>query len=160
MGIVLMVTSFSFAQSLDQEEIFVEQYIENALSKYDQNKKNDILNNADQKLSTLIRSLPVNHPNKDILMLIHTVVKKLVIEFSASEPEVIIQNTTVSNARDTSPQEIELTNKQQELLDLINKTRLNNGLDAVTINPILLELAQGHADEMAENKYFSHANLA
>ncbi len=161
-GIVSICLSFSllmsqsFASSAEQE--YVEQYIENALSKYDNNKRNTILNNADEKLSTLIRSMPSGAANKDILMLIHTVVKGMILNIISSE--IVIEEANNQKPALVDSSDFELSNKQQELLDAINKVRVDNGLWPVFIQNTLQWLAQWHLDETVEHNYFAHTNLA
>ena len=119
-----LLLSQSYASSAEEE--YVEQYIENALSKYDNNKRNTILNNADEKLSTLIRSMPSGAANKDILILIHTVVKSMILDVINSE--IIVDEANNQNTPSVDLSDLELTNKQQDLLNAINKVRVENGL--------------------------------
>ncbi|HBB02778.1 MAG: oligopeptide ABC transporter substrate binding protein [Candidatus Peregrinibacteria bacterium GW2011_GWF2_38_29] len=52
-----------------------------------------------------------------------------------------------------------LTDAQNKFLTWTNTARQNLGLQVVSINTKLNELAQKHSDDMAINKYFSHINL-
>ena len=44
-------------------------------------------------------------------------------------------------------------------LQLLNELRVENGLNQLRLEPLATELALAHAQDMAENEYFSHWNL-
>lgn len=46
--------------------------------------------------------------------------------------------------------------KAQEILNLVNEERSSRGLSALTLDSSLNEVAQLKAEDMAENRYFSH----
>ncbi|WP_406670662.1 CAP domain-containing protein [Methanolobus sp. ZRKC4] len=46
--------------------------------------------------------------------------------------------------------------EEQQMLDLINDERLSYGLESLTLNPVLTQVARDHSKEMIENDYFSH----
>jgi uncharacterized protein YkwD len=48
---------------------------------------------------------------------------------------------------------------RSQLLTLLNKDRSDNGLSALELDPLLCTVAQGHAQDMIDNNYFSHYNL-
>ncbi len=48
----------------------------------------------------------------------------------------------------------------QNIIDLTNQTRANLGLSALQINNLLMQAAQNKANDMAQNKYFSHTSPA
>ncbi len=48
----------------------------------------------------------------------------------------------------------------QEVLDLVNEERLAEGLDSLVLNESLVQVAQEYACEMAEERFFSHENVA
>jgi uncharacterized protein YkwD len=45
------------------------------------------------------------------------------------------------------------------VLRLVNVERANAGCAAVTVNPVLAEVARAHSQDMADNAYFSHTSL-
>jgi len=47
----------------------------------------------------------------------------------------------------------------QEMLDLVNELRADNGVDPVILNVNLNTAAFNHSDDMARNNYFSHTGL-
>ncbi|AEH61006.1 SCP-like extracellular [Methanosalsum zhilinae DSM 4017] len=49
--------------------------------------------------------------------------------------------------------------EQQQMLDLINSERAENGLDPLVFNPLLNEVATEHSKEMIEKNYFSHSSF-
>lgn len=51
---------------------------------------------------------------------------------------------------------VEYAAEEQQMLDLINKERAVNGLEPLTFNAILNEVASEHSKEMIEMDYFSH----
>ena len=55
---------------------------------------------------------------------------------------------------------VNLSSSREDLLDLVNESREDHGLDPIILNGELNDLAQGHSDDMAENDYFSHYNLS
>jgi uncharacterized protein YkwD len=54
---------------------------------------------------------------------------------------------------------LNLTSARQEMLNLINKSRLEHGLQSVTLSSEINPIAQNHSQDMADNNYFSHINL-
>ncbi|WP_164997798.1 CAP domain-containing protein [Methanolobus psychrotolerans] len=46
--------------------------------------------------------------------------------------------------------------QEQQMLDLINNERLNYGLEPLSFNPVLTQVAREHSKEMIEEDYFSH----
>ena len=51
-----------------------------------------------------------------------------------------------------------LTADEQEVFDLINQQRINNGLSALVINQELQAVARDKAQDMVDNNYFSHTS--
>ena len=47
----------------------------------------------------------------------------------------------------------------QEMLDLVNELRANNGVSQLVLNDRLNIAAYDHSDDMARNDYFSHTGL-
>jgi uncharacterized protein YkwD len=48
----------------------------------------------------------------------------------------------------------------QDILVLTNAERSNAGLGSLTLHPLLNQAAQAHAQDMADNSYFSHTGLS
>lgn len=55
---------------------------------------------------------------------------------------------------------INLENFRTELLNLINNSRQEHGLNPVELSTEINVVAQNHAQDMANNNYFAHVNLA
>lgn len=53
----------------------------------------------------------------------------------------------------------DLNNERTKLLDLINQSRTDHGLNPVAMTTQLNTLAQNHSDDMVANHYFSHYDL-
>jgi uncharacterized protein YkwD len=53
----------------------------------------------------------------------------------------------------------ELSDLEQDMLEAINAERAAEGLPALTVDPVLTELARGHAQDMIDRNYFSHVTL-
>lgn len=51
-----------------------------------------------------------------------------------------------------------INSDEQEVFDLINKQRINNGLSALKFDSELQRLAKIKAQDMVENNYFSHTS--
>ncbi|TFL16593.1 CAP domain-containing protein [Jannaschia formosa] len=47
---------------------------------------------------------------------------------------------------------------RRHALDLVNETRAEAGLPALTLAPVLTEAAQDHADDMAERDFYAHVS--
>lgn len=47
----------------------------------------------------------------------------------------------------------------EDMAFLLNQTRIENGKTSLQKSPDLTRIAQEHADDMAQNNYFSHTNL-
>jgi uncharacterized protein YkwD len=50
----------------------------------------------------------------------------------------------------------QLAQDAQDLITLTNQDRAANGLAPLTVNPVLMQLAQERANAMAQDNYFSH----
>ncbi|MDO8684931.1 MAG: CAP domain-containing protein [Armatimonadota bacterium] len=48
------------------------------------------------------------------------------------------------------------TSEEQRLVDLVNYERSWRGMNQLTIDPVLVEAARAHSEEMAEKDYFDH----
>ena len=62
------------------------------------------------------------------------------------------------NQRDLYSGSLNLDDKQEEMLDLINESRNNHGLSSIVLSDELSDLALGHSKDMADNNFFSHIN--
>lgn len=51
---------------------------------------------------------------------------------------------------------VTLSSLEQATVDAINRERASRGLVLLTVDPVLMELARGHAKDMIERNYFSH----
>jgi uncharacterized protein YkwD len=49
-----------------------------------------------------------------------------------------------------------LSDLEQAMVDAINRERESQGLDPVVVDPVLMKLARGHAQDMIKRNYFSH----
>lgn len=58
------------------------------------------------------------------------------------------------------PARLNLEDARKYMLELINKDRAEHGIKPVKLDEIANKAAQGHAEEMAQNAYLSHVNLA
>ncbi|MFQ3548325.1 MAG: CAP domain-containing protein [Armatimonadota bacterium] len=68
--------------------------------------------------------------------------------FSASTPPV--QTAT------TQTQIVQVTEIEQQFIDLTNEERWNQDLGVLSVNPLLVQIAREHSKEMAEKNYFDH----
>jgi uncharacterized protein YkwD len=50
------------------------------------------------------------------------------------------------------------TTEEQQLLDLVNKERLKNGMAALKTDPKLLQMARDYGREMEKNRFFGHVS--
>lgn len=51
---------------------------------------------------------------------------------------------------------VQLTEEEQRFIDLTNSERLLRGMNALNLDPTLVEAARKHSKEMAEKDYFDH----
>lgn len=63
---------------------------------------------------------------------------------------------TLTPTQDAS---VELSDLEQEMLEAINAERAEENLPALTVDPVLTELARAHAQDMIDRNYFSHVTL-
>ncbi len=161
---------------LTPQEEYVDGYITNALSSFTIEKKTSILTNAEQKLQTLVYSIPGKDKKKPILELILSVVRfqlawistnvDVTVEASVLQIDDLKVDKVYSAAPNTSdannnqitkPQSLD---PQKDLLVLINQIRQENNLKPLTVSRTLETLAQTHVEEMEEFNYFNHTNIA
>lgn len=55
-----------------------------------------------------------------------------------------------------TPNQIEITPEEKQLVDLANLERKKRGRPQLTVAPILVKVARAHSQEMCEKRYFSH----
>ena len=63
------------------------------------------------------------------------------------------------NVRSFFSGSVNLDSAREELLDLINESREDHGLNPIVLDSALNNLSQDHSEDMASNNYFSHFNL-
>ena len=51
---------------------------------------------------------------------------------------------------------VQITDDEQRFIDLVNRERLERGLNALTIDPMLVKVSREHCKEMADKNYFDH----
>ena len=64
-----------------------------------------------------------------------------------------------TNERKYFKGEFNLQQEREKLLNLINKSRSEQGVEPLVLDNQLNAVAQGHSDDMKVNQYFSHYNL-
>ena len=47
---------------------------------------------------------------------------------------------------------------ESQLVDLINAERTRRGLSALRVNPVLMQVAEAHSQDMADRNFFDHTN--
>lgn len=67
-------------------------------------------------------------------------------------------NTSNNESNNNTTNNEPTSNLVQEMLNLINNTRIENGLAPLSINDLLQATAQTKADDMVKNNYFSHTS--
>ena len=67
----------------------------------------------------------------------------------------LIYPTNNDNTNNTTNQK-GLTTEEQEVFDLVNKQRTDNGLKALKVDSNLQKVAKGKANDMVKNNYFAH----
>jgi uncharacterized protein YkwD len=68
---------------------------------------------------------------------------------SSPTPRIIISG---------DPYPISTAGLEQRVHELINLQRTNHGLKALTLDPLLSDIARNHSEDMAARNYFSHVN--
>lgn len=63
------------------------------------------------------------------------------------------------NQRELFESTLDINQERQNMLKLINQSRLAHGLQSIVLADELNNLAQAHSDDMVKNNYFSHYNL-
>lgn len=74
-----------------------------------------------------------------------------------SPPSPPIFRTRTSTYTQTSSS-AKVAQLRQQILDLVNAERASRGLNALRMNSLLEQSAQGHASDMRARNYFSHTN--
>ena len=65
-------------------------------------------------------------------------------------------DTTTTNTTNTVNNNSDLTQDEKEVFDLINNQRKQNGLNSLTINSEVQNVARIKAKDMVDNNYFAH----
>ncbi|MCP4608381.1 MAG: CAP domain-containing protein, partial [Planctomycetes bacterium] len=71
------------------------------------------------------------------------------------DSDVVGPEVTVSD----QPLEINISELEKQIHDLINAQRNTHGLSSVSWNPAVSDIARNHSQDMANRGYFSHTNL-
>lgn len=126
-----------------------------SVTNYEENKeeKNNIVeenNNADSKKV----NTEEKQDNNKIEEINNELEVEKVIETSGEIKEDIILNVSNTEYSNSS----ELTEEEQEFLNLINANRKNNGLSELKIDSEVQNVARLKAKDLAENNYFSHTS--
>ena len=69
-----------------------------------------------------------------------------------------ISNTNKNNQSSEKTTNVSLTSDEQEVFNLINQQRINNGLSALKIDAELQRVARIKAKDMVDSNYFSHTS--
>lgn len=80
-----------------------------------------------------------------ILFCIMLVFQCFVFAYNIEETEIILNDVTLSN-------------EEKEILDLVNEERIKNNLDELQIDSNLQKIAKAKAEDIINNKYFSHTS--
>ena len=101
--------------------------------------------------------------------LYHTVIRgdtmwKIASKYEVGTQEVIDANTQIKNPDLIYPGDIltvpqlstAVTDKEQQVIDLVNRIRAEYGLSPLTANWQLSRVARYKSQDMADNRYFSH----
>lgn len=67
-------------------------------------------------------------------------------------------STTVTNRPPAGNDSVVMTQEEIRFVELVNKERASRGLQQLTIDPILVQVARAHSEEMAVKHYFSHTS--
>ncbi len=73
--------------------------------------------------------------------------------------ESTTEATTSSQTTETSTEVNKYQNEIYEVFELTNAERTKNGLNLLELDGSLIKSAQGHAEDMYNNSYFSHTSL-
>jgi len=75
-------------------------------------------------------------------------------------PTQIVTATSISTTATVSKPTINISSLEPQIHALINQQRALNGLDQLSYDINLVSIARYHSQDMAENNYFSHTDLA
>jgi len=101
--------------------------------------------------------------------LYHTVIRgdtmwKIASKYEVGTREVIESNTQIKNPDLVYPGDVlsvpqlstSVTNKEQQVINLVNQIRREHGLSPLSANWQLARVARYKSQDMADNRYFSH----
>jgi uncharacterized protein YkwD len=71
-------------------------------------------------------------------------------------PTAAPTHTSLPTQLPTESGAIRLSALEQATVDAVNRERQSRGLDPLQVDPVLTELARGHAQDMIDRNYFSH----
>jgi uncharacterized protein YkwD len=67
-------------------------------------------------------------------------------------------STTVTTGPPTRYDGVVMTQEEMRFVEFVNRERANRGLQQLTIDPMLIEVARNHSREMAVKNYFAHSS--
>ena len=92
-----------------------------------------------------------------VLGLIFVPVGILVLERSEDSPPLEQFNNFMDDfIKSITPKPLNIEEVEQKVHELINEERTKNGLNSLTLNPVLSNIARQHSQDMATRDYFEH----
>jgi uncharacterized protein YkwD len=73
-------------------------------------------------------------------------------------PQTALRSSAVSTTTVFLPFIVWTTSPEYELIDLINAERVARGSSPLRVNPILMQAAEAHSQDMVDRNFFSHTN--
>lgn len=65
--------------------------------------------------------------------------------------------TSTTVAKPEQPKAVvQMVDEEQRYVDLVNSERVSRGLNALRVDPLLIEVSRAHSREMADKAYFDH----
>ncbi len=75
-----------------------------------------------------------------------------------TQPNAALESSAVTTRTVFLPILAKTTSPEAQLIDLINAERVRRGLDALSVNPVLMQVAEAHSQDMVNRNFFDHIN--
>ncbi len=76
----------------------------------------------------------------------------------AMQPNAALESSAVYTHTVFLPIMAKAATPEEQLIDLINAERVRLGLDALSVNPVLMQVAEAHSQDMVNRNFFDHVN--
>lgn len=143
---------------------YFSKFIMNGWNKYsnNQNNKNNVTT-VTTEATTAVISKPVTETTEKPTETTTETTTKVTTEVTQKPAQTTVSkpseaSTTQNNTQSNAQTNAQSKTMEEQVVDLVNKYRAENGLKALKINPEVSKVAQAKSEDMRDKNYFDHTS--